>query len=280
MTEAIPFLIDKRKDKTSIQFIVRIKGQRLRFVPGITIETKYWIDNVRWCKENKQYPEGYLNNIQIKKYKEIIEDIIAEFQSNLVVPTQQSFKDAIQRRIDEINLQEGGVVSDEKQKEIDIQQKLQLFIPFAESYKESSDKSISTKKGYQTTINKLKEYESHIGVNLKFEDVDISFYNKLKQYLINKDHSKNYIGGLFKNIILFMGEAKAQGLCDFEKPRGFTVEREDGDSISLSIEEIKKIHDVVFTEELVKKHYPDLRPQNMSRKLKSLNTERDRFIIL
>lgn len=138
MTEAIPFLIDKRKDKTSIQFIVRIKGQRLRFVPGITIETKYWIDNVRWCKENKQYPEGYLNNIQIKKYKEIIEDIIAEFQSNLVVPTQQSFKDAIQRRIDEINLQEGGVVSDEKQKEIDIQQKLQLFIPFAESYKESS----------------------------------------------------------------------------------------------------------------------------------------------
>lgn len=279
MTEAIPFLIDKRKDKTSIQFIVRIKGQRLRFVPGITIETKYWIDNVRWCKENKQYPEGYLNNIQIKKYKEIIENIIAEFQSNLVVPTQQSFKDAIQRRIDEINLQEGGVVSDEKQKEIDIQQKLQLFIPFAESYKESSDKSISTKKGYQTTINKLKEYESHIGVNLKFEDIDISFYNKLKQYLINKDHSKNYIGGLFKNIILFMGEAKAQGLCKFEKPRGFTVEREDGDSISLSIEEIKKIHDVVFTEDLVKKHFPDLRPQNMSRKLKSLNTERDRFII-
>lgn len=35
----------------------------------------------------------------------------------------------------------------------------------------------------------------------------------------------------------------------------------------------------MFTEDLVKKYFPDLRPQNMSRKLKSLNTERDRFII-
>lgn len=279
MIEAIPYLIDKRKDITSIQFIIRIKGHRLRFVPGIKVETKYWIDNNRWCKENKQYPDGYLNNIQIKKYKEIIEDVLGEFQKELVIPTQEVFKKSIQSKIDSINEQEGGFVSDQRQKELDIQEEEKKFVSFSQKFKDSSDKKSNTLRSYQTAINKIKEYEIEKKMILKFEDITMSFYNDFKKYLIDDGCSKNYIGTIFKNILLFMGEAKEQGLCEFEKPRGFIVDNENADTISLTEDEISQVQSVIFTEELIRDHYPDIKRPNLARKIKSLNIERDRFII-
>lgn len=108
MIEAIPILAHKKKEKSAIQFTIRISGNRLRFSPGISVETKHWIDSKRWCRENKQYPDGYLNNLQIKKYKQLIEDTLNEFQEKLINPTQETFKKAIQNKIDELNLTEGG----------------------------------------------------------------------------------------------------------------------------------------------------------------------------
>lgn len=279
MIEAIPYLIDKRKDITSIQFIIRIKGHRLRFVPGIKVETKYWIDNNRWCKENKQYPDGYLNNIQIKKYKEIIEDVLGEFQKELVIPTQEVFKKSIQSKIDSINEQEGGFVSDLRQKELDIQEEEKKFVSFSQKFKDSSDKKSNTLRSYQTAINKIKEYEIEKKIILKFEDITMSFYNDFKKYLTDDGCSKNYIGTIFKNILLFMREAKEQGLCEFEKPRGFIVDNENADTISLTEEEISQVQSVIFTEELIRDHYPEIKRPNLARKIKSLNLERDRFII-
>lgn len=279
MIEATPYLIDKRKEITSIQFIIRLKGHRLRFVPGIKVETKFWIDNNKWCKENKQYPDGYLNNIQIKKYKDIIEEVLEEFQKDLVIPTQEVFRKSIQSRIDAINEQEGGFVSDERQKELDKQEEAKKFISFAQRFKDSSDRKSNTLRSYQTTINKIKEYEKEKKITLKFEDITMSFYNDLKKHLIDNDCSKNYIGTIFKNILLFMGEAKEQGLCEFEKPKGFVVDSENADTISLTEEEISKIQSIIFTEELIREHYPEIKRPNLARKIKSLNVERDRFII-
>lgn len=104
MIEAIPILAHKKKEKSTIQFTIRISGNRLRFSPGISVETKHWIDSKRWCRENKQYPDGYLNNLQIKKHKQLIEDTLNEFQEKLINPTQETFKKAIQNKIDELNL--------------------------------------------------------------------------------------------------------------------------------------------------------------------------------
>ncbi|MFR9166141.1 MAG: tyrosine-type recombinase/integrase [Dysgonomonas sp.] len=279
MIEATPYLVDKNKEKTSLQFIIRLKGQRLRFVPGITIETKFWIDNKKWCKENKLYPDGHTINVQIKKYKDIIENILLDFQEKLITPTQKTFKAAVQLKIDEINYEQGGVVSDNKQKEIEEFEKTQLFIPFADSVCDSSYKNKHTLKSYRTIINKLKEYEQEKGLKLKFDDINMSFYNDYRKFLLEQDYSKNYIGASFKKIIYFMNEASDIGLYNFVKPKGFKVESEDADTISLTEEEINKIYNINFTRDLIKEKYPDLTDQNIQSKIKSLNTERDRFII-
>lgn len=279
MIEAIPYLVDKRKEKTSIQFIIRIKGKRLRYNPGITIMTKHWIDNNKWCKENKQYPDGYLNNIQIKKYKDIIETLLNEFQTNLIIPTQATFKTAMQNRIDEINYKDGGIISASKQLEIDASEKTKLFIHFAQSYKNDCSRKESTKRGYQTSINRIKKYEDYKDIKLKFDDIDMQFYNNLKKFMNEQDLSKNSIGTVFKHILLFITEAKEARLCTFDKPKGFIVDKEDADTISLNENEISTIKNKEFTEELIKEYYPDINIANLAKKIKSLNVERDRFII-
>lgn len=279
MIEAIPYLVDKRKETTSIQFIIRMKGQRLRFVPGITIVTKYWIDNSKWCRENRQYPEGYLNNIQIRKYKEIIEQVLEEFQKNIVIPTQDTFKQAVINKIDDINLQEGGVVSEKRRKEIESFEKTQLLVPFALSLLEKNNRSYNTIKTYKTVINKLIEYEKINNVKLIFDDIDMSFYENFKRFLINDNYSKNYIASAIKRLLVFMNEAKDLGLCNFEKPRNFIAESEDSDKIYLTEKEISKIYELKFTEELVKQHFPEIKSSSLNNRVKRLEIERDRFII-
>ena len=140
MIEAIPILAHKKKEKSAIQFTIRINGSRLRFSPGISIETKHWIDSKRWCRETKQYPDGYLNNLQIKKYKQLIEETLTEFREKLITPTQKTFKKAIQDKIDQLNMAEGGTISESKQKEIDAFEKSQRFIDYAELFKSISNR--------------------------------------------------------------------------------------------------------------------------------------------
>lgn len=279
MIEAIPYLIDKRKDKTSIQFIIRIKGQRLRFTPGITVETKYWIDNNKWAKENKQYPDGYLVNIQIKKYKDIIEGVLEDFQTNLIVPTQETFKQAVINKIDDINLLEGGVVSEKRKVEIEAFEKTQLLVPFALSLLDKKDRSYNTIKTYKTVINKLIEFENSNNIKLNFSDINITFYEKFKKFLIDGDYSKNYIGSSFKRLVVFMNEAKDLGLCNFERPRNFVAETEESDNVYLTEAEIQAIYELKITSDLITKYYPDIKLKSLQTKIKRLEIERDRFII-
>ena len=56
-----PYLVDKNRETTSIQFIIRKNGQRYRYVSGISIQSEHWLDNKRWSGEGKKYPDGFIN---------------------------------------------------------------------------------------------------------------------------------------------------------------------------------------------------------------------------
>ena len=117
-----------------------------------------------------------------------------------------------------MNLTEGGTISESKQKEIDEYEKSQHFIAYAELFKGKSTKSKSTKNTYSTAIKHLSEYQSKLNekskksVIIKFEDIDMNFYNSFRRYLLDKDLSKNHVGGIIKNVIVFMNGAKEDKL--------------------------------------------------------------------
>jgi site-specific recombinase XerD len=269
------FLKDKAKDITSVRAVIRHKGQRYQIAVGETVITKHWNENKYRCRTTREYPEASHINTRLDDWADLIEEAINSF--GLIIPTQLMVKNKIDKMLRSRNIEAGGVIENEYE---------QYLVSFAIKYRAESNKSYNTKKGYQTTINKLIEFENAFNTKLRFIDIDINFYNKFKSWLLSSTftkgddevyYTKNYIGTMFKNISKFMTVSQGK-VHEFtgHKDAEFKVESEETDSIYLTQEEIQKIYDLEITEELLKKN--EYKNRNLKTTIKSLNEERDRFL--
>lgn len=272
------FLKDKTKDSTSVRAVVRNNGQRYQIAVGESVPPKYWNDKTYRCRTVRDYPEAAHINIRLNDWANLIEEAINSF--GLITPTPKMLRDKIDEVLRTRNIEAGGVIENVDD---------QLLVTFAEKYRDKSTKSDRTKKGYTTTINKLKEFEKEYKAKLRFIDIDIDFYNQFKNWMTNATYikkkgtppihyTKNYIGSLFKNITLFMNESKGK-VHDFTGfiDKDFKSEKEETDSIYLTQEEIQKIYNLEITEDLLRSN--GYKNQNLISTIKSLKEERDRFLL-
>lgn len=270
------FLKDKAKDTTSVRAVIRHKGQRYQIAVGESVITKHWNENKYRCRTPRDYPEASHINARLDDWEDLIEEAINSF--GLILPTQKMIKDKIDEIIRKRNIEAGGVIDNEDE---------QYIVSFAIKYRTESDKSYNTKKSYQTTINKLIEFEKTFKTKLRFIDIDMNFYNKFNNWLLNStytkgeeeiNYTKNYIGTMFKNISKFMtaSQGKVHEFTGY-KDTEFKVQHEETDSIYLNQEEIQKIYNLVITKELLKEN--GYLNKNLTTTIKSLNEERDRFLL-
>ncbi len=272
------YLDNPKKDTSAVRAIVRHAGQRYTISVGESVNPKYWNTSTQKCRTVRDYPESTHINARLEDWADVITEAVNSF--GLVVPTQMMVRDAVAEIIRKRSIEAGGVIDNEDE---------QYIVSFAEKYRDNSLKSERTKKGYTTTINKLKEFEKAHKIKLRFIDIDINFYNRFKKWMMESTYekkkgsdpihyTKNYIGALFKNILLFMNESKGKKVHDFDgfMDKDFKSEKEDTDSIYLTQEEIQKIYDLEITEVLLKKN--GYKNQNLITTINSLNEERDRFL--
>lgn len=254
-----PYLVDKNRETTSIQFIIRKNGQRYRYVPGISIQTEHWLDNKRWCREGKKYPDGFIKNEQIKKYARLIDDVLADFDLKLITPTQELFKDAVDAKIEEINNEVGGVTKRDNS--------IQSLTQYIKNAVKTADKTKITYKSYQTTLSHLEDFEKKNNRTIHFNDVDLNFYNTFRNFLLEKTYlvgkeerhySKNYLGAIFKNIIKFMNDSTGEYHSNTAyKHKGFKKEKEEIETIYLTNEEIQKLYNLKIDEEKIRELLPN-----------------------
>lgn len=269
------YLDNAKKDISALRAIVRHKGQRYTISIGESVITKYWNENRYRCRTSREYPEASHINTRLDDWTDLIEEAINSF--GLVIPTKKMVKDKVDEVLRNRNIEAGGVIENEDE---------QYLVSFAIKYRAESNKSKNTKKSYQTTINKLIEFEKLFKTKLRFIDIDINFYNKFNKWLLDSTftkgddevhYTKNYIGTMFKNISKFMTASQGQ-VHEFTgyKDAEFKVEAEETDAIYLTQEEIQKIYGLEITEELLKKN--GYRNKNLKTTIRSLNEERDRFL--
>lgn len=273
---------------SALRAIIRHKGQRYTISIGESVIPKFWNDKSHRCRTVRDYPEASHINTRLDDWADLIEKAINSF--GLVIPTTKMVKEKVDEILRSRNIEAGGVIENEEE---------QYLVAFAEKYRDDSTFAERTKIGYTTTINKLIEFEKVYNVKLRFIDIDIDFYNKFKNWMLTstyvksttKDkkgkvisenklyYTKNYIGALFKNIIKFMRASKKGKVHDFEghMNEDFKSEKEETDSIYLTQEEIQRIYDLDITEELLRAN--GYKNQNLSTTIKSLNEERDRFLL-
>jgi integrase len=271
----VPF--DKKKEKTSLRAFIYHRGQEYRVSVGESTLTRYWSENKSRCKLVREYPDAPIINKNLDDIEKVITDLVGSY--GLITPSEAQVRSDFKNRRKNMNVEAGGVMDEG-----------QGFVDFAIKFMGESDRKGRTKKGYQTTINKLLEYEKKNRIKLRFVDINMDFYNKFKKWLLASTYikgdeeyhyTKNYIGGIFKNISMFMNKSSKKKIHNFlgHKDEDFKVEKEEVDAIYLNVDELQKMHDLVFTEKLLLNNGFAKKKNNLSRAIVALNEERDRFLI-
>jgi len=260
------FLKDTKKEQTTVDAILRYKGQRYKIPTGEKVLTKHWNASKYRCKEVRAFPGAGEINMRLDLWEQKIKSVLNEFALKMEIPDVATFKDAVRKNTygDSEDQIEGSLVD------------------YVKSYIDSCGKSEGTKKQYQTTLNWLKNYESHSRGTLTFADINSVFYRKFRTFFYtNGGNSPNFFGTTIKNIKFFMNNSAEDGLHNHKGHEGksFIREEVESDSIYLTVDELLSIHELQFTDEFIKEHHPEIKPQNLQRKKKSLELVRGRFLI-
>ncbi|MBL7854848.1 MAG: site-specific integrase [Cyclobacteriaceae bacterium] len=203
---------------------IRRKGER-----AIKISTDRKCNRGHWdvnrCRAKARWPaaaelNGFLSDVE--------EEVASQMHSNLrkgILTSKREVKDIIAK------------LSGKELKRINL-------ISFAIEFVEKSNFARNTKKGYQTTINALKEYSERSRKILDFSMIDLNFYDDYTGFLWKeKELNDNTVGTHIKHIKTIMNEAFERDLhsnLKFKR-KGFVVFRKDSDSVYLSESEISSL---------------------------------------
>ena len=261
------FLKDKNKENTTIEAIVRYKGQRIKFATGEKVHTAFWNSVKSRCKEVRQYPEGADINQRLDAWEKHTKVILGDFALKFKIPTQEEFKKALELAIhgkQEDNSPIG-------------------LVDFAKKLIELSTFKIGTLTSYQATIRWLEKFELHTGKKLLFSDMNSEFYKQFYDLVFSSGtvNSPNTFGTLIKNIKVFMNVASEEGLHEVTGHKKSTFKKLDldADNIYLTVDDLLKIHKLEINEEFLNKHLPELRTTYKKRNIENLFHTQGRFLI-
>ncbi len=258
------YLADKNKEKTSIYIIVRYKGKRYKRSVNESVETAYW--NNGFSREVREYPHGKSVNKKLKKWERACDSVCDTCTEKSLILDNGSFWK-------EVDLLLSGA------------ERNLYFVDYFKTFidRHNKDLEFNTIKKYITALNKISEYEQKYKIKLKFENVNMSFYNKLKDYMFEKGFSDNYFGSIIKCVKKVYKEAKKEKLHTLNETdnEDFKVLNNTSDSIYLNSEELKKIFELQFTPESILNSFPELqnKPQNVRLKIKSYEVVRNKFLV-
>ncbi len=126
---------------------------------------------------------------------------------------------------------------------------IEAFIIEAATKKSRKNRPIKkrTIQHYQSSLNKVREYESHSGKRIKLTDINLKFHDKFIEFLeVEQLLNPNTVGGYIDDIRLFCGNADKK---DYKVSRDYKLSEfhapsNETNDIYLNLEEIQKVYDV------------------------------------
>lgn len=228
----------KSEEETLIYMVARYHKQRLVYSTGVKILPDLWDAKERAVTEDK---------VLLKRYADK-EDKLAVVR--LVLSQHKAELDEMLRTCkvkkqfphpNEIKLQ-----LDEKfNKKSQATTKMNLFQWIDQFIKSSNNRPV-TIKGYNTTLNHLKEFQKQNRRRIDFDTVDLDFYDAFTKYFQDQSYTINTIGKNVKNVKVFMSEATERGYntnMTFRNKR-FRVPEEATDQIYLTEKEIMDLYNL------------------------------------
>lgn len=253
-------LINKKREISAVR--AQIVHNKIKYVynPKVSVEVQCF--NKGRVKASSE--AGAINN-KLEAVEAAMKNAIVYYNKSFATPTQEQFERTVDKFLKGDNA-------------IQISRREQNLIVYIESFIADCGLSERTIKGYNTTLNKLREFSQ--GKDITFDEVTLLFEKRFKKWLLKQDYSKNYIWTIIKNLKKFMKDAeridKLHCNRDYES---FEMQSETADTLYLTLPELYKLLNIKFTDEMISKEYKETRPANIERIRRSLINVNYKFLL-
>lgn len=274
------YLATPHRVQSAIYMSISFGGRQFRRTTKVSTLVKFWNpqkQRVRVCRGN--LTANRVNDL-LAHWHSAATKVVSQFRGAPVVPSSDVIFDAVDR----IFYAEEGVFPVEGL-DPHMQNGTVYFTRYLESYLERymSVRSQTTINHYRTVLRKLYAFERQTHKRLRFEDINIAFYNKFRPWIYSQGYSDNYFGSLIKIIKQVYREAReVDRLHDFNGTahKGFITVMKESDPIFLTVEELMRLHRLELTKQQIQKEWPGLHTDKEIRKrIETCNVVRNRFLI-
>jgi len=254
--------------KTSIFLDVSFRGRRYKKQIGQTIASADWNAKIQRCRITRKNEFASVINDKIDNWSVAIVETLKHFTLSNYAPAPiefwAKFNTFLSGNNDEIT-----------------------FVKFAYEYCDASA-AIRSKSRIDTikrTIRWIEEIEAKIyRRTLRFEDINIDFYNHLRNTVYGTGLSANTFGSYINVIRAICHEARQRHIneCSGIDHKGFTVPEETADTIYLTEDELLKIHNLKLTPNIVheiNRIYGAPESKNIDKEVAIYETVRAKFLI-
>lgn len=260
-------LLQTKREVSPIAILVSFRGRKYRRSIGESVAVKAWNRRTKQVKSTSGSDRAASVNERLRLWRKAADNTVEHFMAYRSAPTSEEFFDYLDRE------RWGG-------RRLDTGFVIPYFDTFIGRYE--GVRSASQIKHYRTCRKTLEEYETYRGHRLRFEDIDMDFYNRFTAWFNTKGHSLNYLGEKIKILKTVLNDAREIDhlhASDAYRVKGFVTPQDSPDTIYLSEEELMRMYRLEIDERTVKEVMSDIRPLNVGRKIAALRKARDMFLI-
>ncbi|MEG2064358.1 MAG: tyrosine-type recombinase/integrase [Alistipes sp.] len=264
-------ITNKQRPKATIIMLISLHGKQYKKSIGAGVPVKYWNDKKKRAKVTADFDGNYIND-KIELWYEIGKKAITYFNSFKTPPAQDEFVNYMARFTaegDEIPLCENKYFCD--------------YFEFTYIPRYKCVRSSDTVVKYTTALHKLREFERKRKCKLRFEDVNIDFYNHFQAWFYSNMYSANYFGNIIKIIKQVFRESRMYDkihACDGTEHKDFIAPSQTADAVYLDEEELERIYSMKLSPALLQGDQENmLTPDNMQKKIVALERARGLFLI-
>ncbi len=292
----------KSNKNSAINAIVYFNGKRYKFSTGLRVRVLSW--NVKNMRANiKGYPDATLLNVQLDQLEAELLTLFNRYTVARIIPSLEQVKEDYLRfkseKMPDGEYSHWGIAKPNKRSDFGqnkcSRESEQFFVPFFVKYVEESNYKIGTRKKYRSVATWLIKFETKFRVKLTFDDIDLAFYDQFQKYVTTqtykptkdstpRNYSLNYLGTFIKCIKHVMREAGPEGRYNLHsnsiyRSKQFKVEQETADTIYLSVDELKKIHEFEPTVHNISEVVQDPRVELRLRAVRAYNLAKNKFLV-
>lgn len=262
-------LANKNRPKATVVMSVSMFGKRYRKSIGVGLPVRYWNQAKYRAKVTADF-DGNPVNEAIDRWTEIGKQAMRHFTSSRYCPTQEEFAAKL------------AELSEVREETPDSNQYMADYLDHVYIPRYRFVRGADTVKIYRVVLNKLREFETFARYRVKFEHINIDFYNRFKRWFFAQGFSRNYFGNIMKVLKQVYKEARdVDHLHDGTGTdhRDFTCPNDTADSVYLSPEELDRIRNLKIDASTVQDPQHPISGDWLEKRITALIRARNLFLI-